>query len=135
MTPRAVRPPPTTGMHHVALNVFNFEATKAFYVEVLGLIVEWEPDGDNVYLTSGSDNIALHRVTKESASVNQRLDHIGFLIDDKNDVDTWHTYLASADIEIVEPPRAHRDGARSFYCRDPNGVTIQFIYHPPLAGG
>ncbi len=135
MTPRGVRPPPTTGMHHVALNVSNFEATKAFYVEVLGLTVEWEPDNDNVYLTSGSDNIALHRVAKESASVNQQLDHIGFLIDDKNDVDAWHTYLAGADIEIVEPPRAHRDGARSFYCRDPNGVTIQFIYHPPLAGG
>ena len=58
MTKRGVRPPPTTGMHHVAFNVSNFEATKAFYTEVLGLTVEWEPDDDNVYLTSGSDNIA-----------------------------------------------------------------------------
>ena len=134
MTKRGVRPPPTTGMHHVAFNVSNFEATKAFYTEVLGLNVEWEPDGDNVYLTSGSDNIALHRVIEAAARVNQRLDHVGFLLGNKNDVDTWHTYLASQDIEIVEPPRTHRDGARSFYCRDPNGVSIQFIYHPPLAG-
>lgn len=134
MTKRGVRPPPTTGMHHVAFNVSNFEATKAFYTEVLGLTVEWEPDDDNVYLTSGSDNIALHRVMEAVAPVNQRLDHVGFLLGNKNDVDTWHTYLASQDIEIVEPPRTHRDGARSFYCRDPNGVSIQFIYHPPLAG-
>ena len=134
MTKRGVRPPPTTGMHHVAFNVSNFEATKAFYTEVLGLNVEWEPDGDNVYLTSGSDNIALHRVIEAARAVNQQLDHVGFLIGNKNDVDVWHTYLASQDIEIVEPPRTHRDGARSFYCRDPNGVSIQFIYHPPLAG-
>lgn len=133
MTQRESRPPPTTGMHHVALNVSNFEATKTFYVEVLGLNVEWEPDEDNVYLTSGSDNIALHRVAEETATDAQRLDHIGFLMGEKNDVDTWHTYLTSADVEIVTPPRTHRDGARSFYCRDPNGVTIQFIYHPPLA--
>ncbi|MEC8833510.1 MAG: VOC family protein [Pseudomonadota bacterium] len=133
MTQRESRPPPTTGMHHVALNVSNFEATKAFYVEILGLAVEWEPDNDNVYLTSGSDNIALHRVTEASGAVSQRLDHIGFLIDEKDDVDSWHTYLLSADVQIVAPPRTHRDGARSFYCRDPNGVTIQFIHHPPLA--
>ena len=134
MTKRGVRPPPTTGMHHVAFNVSNFEATKAFYTEVLGLTVEWEPDNDNVYLTSGSDNIALHRVPRKTTPVDQRLDHIGFLMDNKNDVDTWHAYLTSHNIEIVEPPRTHRDGARSFYCRDPNGVNVQFIYHPPLAG-
>ena len=34
---------------------------KAFYVDVLGFRVEWEPDPDNVYLTSGVDNLALHR--------------------------------------------------------------------------
>ena len=120
-------------MRHVALNVSNFEATKAFNVEILGLAVEWEPDDDNVYLTSGSDNIALHRVTEASDAVSQQLDHIGFLIDEKSDVDSWHTYLLSADVQIVAPPRTHRDGATSFYCRDPNGVTIQFIHHPPLA--
>ena len=32
------------------------------------------------------------------------------------------------------PPRTHRDGARSFYCKNPEGATVQFIHHPPLAG-
>ena len=34
---------------------------KRFYVDLLGFEVEWEPDADNVYLSSGIDNLALHR--------------------------------------------------------------------------
>jgi hypothetical protein len=30
-------------------------------------------------------------------------------------------------------PRTHRDGARSFYCFDPAGNLVQFIYHPPIS--
>jgi hypothetical protein len=29
-------------------------------------------------------------------------------------------------------PRTHRDGARSFYCADPEGTVVQVIFHPPL---
>ena len=31
---------------------------------LLGFAVEWEPDPDNVYLTSGCDNLALHRALR-----------------------------------------------------------------------
>ena len=34
---------------------------KRFYVDLLGFAVEWEPIADNVYLSSGIDNLALHR--------------------------------------------------------------------------
>ncbi len=53
--------PPHLGLRHLALNVRDMAAMKAFYVGVLGFAVEWEPDPDNVYLTSGRDNLALHR--------------------------------------------------------------------------
>jgi catechol 2,3-dioxygenase-like lactoylglutathione lyase family enzyme len=36
-------------------------------------------------------------------------------------------------VDIVKPPKTHRDGARSFYCRDPDGNVVQFIHHPPIA--
>jgi hypothetical protein len=29
-------------------------------------------------------------------------------------------------------PRTHRDGARSFYCYDPEGAVVQVIHHPPV---
>jgi catechol-2,3-dioxygenase len=40
-----------------ALNVRDLPVMKRFYVEVLGFRVEWEPNAENVYLTSGSDNL------------------------------------------------------------------------------
>ena len=48
-------------MHHVALKVRKYDETRAFYINQIGLQIEWGPDSDNVYLTSGTDNIALHR--------------------------------------------------------------------------
>src|SRR6185436_4884133 len=53
--------PEHQGLRHLALNVRDPDAMKRFYVDLLGFTVEWEPDEDNVYLTSGTDNLALHR--------------------------------------------------------------------------
>ena len=125
--------PPMAGMRHVALHARRFDETLAFYRDVLGLRVEWQPDDDNVYLTSGNDNVAIHRAAGPVATSGQRLDHIGFILDAAEDVDAWHAYLAARGVAAEGPPRTHRDGARSFYCQDPEGTTVQFIHHPPLA--
>ncbi len=128
------RPGGLAGLRHVALFVDDLEAAEAFYVGLLGMGVEWRPDADNVYLTSGNDNLALHRLQGDaSMSGAQRLDHIGFILQSPAAVDDWHEYLRQADVVISAEPRTHRDGARSFYCRDPSGVTVQMIYHPPIA--
>ncbi|HAC34544.1 MAG TPA: glyoxalase [Gammaproteobacteria bacterium] len=130
----AERPPPTMGMHHVALFVDPLEACEHFYVELLGMAVEWRPDEDNVYLTGGSDNLALHRAQQPiKDQPGQRLDHIGFLLRKIDDVDLWHQFLVDHSVTIVAKPRTHRDGARSFYCLDPAGTRVQVIWHPPLA--
>ncbi|WP_455366027.1 VOC family protein [Kaarinaea lacus] len=126
------KPNSTIGMRHVALNVIDVDACERFYVDLMGMKVEWRPDPDNVYLTSGHDNLAIHRATDEANGA-QALDHIGFMLNDINDVDDWYKYLKANGVEIVKQPRTHRDGARSFYCLDPAGVVVQLIYHPPLA--
>jgi hypothetical protein len=36
-------------------------------------------------------------------------------------------------VVIKAAPRTHRDGARSFYCLDPDGNTVQFIFLPAPA--
>ena len=125
------KPNPTAGMRHVALNVTDVEACERFYVGLMGMKVEWRPDPDNIYLTSGNDNLAIHKSTQESNGA-QALDHIGVILNDINDVDVWYEYLKANGVEIVKQPKTHRDGARSFYCLDPAGVTVQLIYHPPL---
>jgi len=129
------RPEPTLGLRHVALQVRDLEACERFYTELLGMRVEWRPDPDNVYLTGGADNLALHRVAGPHADVaQQRLDHIGYMLKHIEQVDAWHAFLKESGVRILKEPRSHRDGARSFYCLDPDGNVVQLIYHPPLAG-
>ena len=123
----------TLGLRHVALNVRDIGICERFYVDLLGMAVEWRPDADNVYLTSGNDNLALHRVDGTTASTGQRLDHVGFFIASPEQVDDWHTFLKTNGVEIKAAPRTHRDGARSFYCTDPEGTVVQVIFHPPIA--
>jgi len=128
-------PGKTLGMRHIALNVADIEACERFYVDLLGMRVEWRPDADNVYLTSGTDNLALHRVAAGvPAGKQQRLDHIGFFVASEAQVDEWYAYLKTNNVNLKATPRTHRDGARSFYCADPEDTVIQIIYHPPIAG-
>ena len=128
------RPNPTGGLRHVALYVKDLEAAEGFYTGLLGMAVEWRPDADNLYLSSGNDNLALHRAPPgHDMTGPQHLDHIGFILRAPEDVDAWHDYLASHGVTILAKPRTHRDGARSFYCRDTDGNTVQMIFHPPIA--
>lgn len=125
--------PAHAGLRHLALNVRDLPAMKVFYVDVLGFAVEWEPDADNIYLTSGVDNLALHRSATVPAAVASPLDHLGLIVRTADDVDRWAAYLEGAGVTIDAKPRTHRDGARSCYFRDPDGNRIQIIHHPPIS--
>lgn len=128
------RPRPTLGLRHVALTVNDLEACERFYVELLGMAVEWRPDPDNLYLTSGCDNLALHQAAPGLRQDGpQRLDHIGFVLGAAEEVDAWYAFLRRHGVVLKSGPRTHRDGARSFYCLDPDGNAVQMIYHPPIA--
>jgi len=119
------------GLRHVALFIKNFDECAHFYTELLGMKVVWQPDADNLYLSSGTDNLALHRASHEFvAAKHQRLDHIGFFLGERDEVDQWHRYLCEHNTTIIAPPKDHRDGTSSFYCADPDGNVIQMIYYP-----
>ena len=129
------RPDATLGMRHVALCVRNLPACEAFYVGLLGMRVEWQPDEQNLYLTNGPDNLALHQAGPGAWNeAPQRLDHIGFFLTEPEAVDEWYAFLKAQGVRLRSEPRTHRDGARSFYCYDPDGTKVQLIYHPPVVG-
>ena len=125
------RPPESSGLHHVALYVEDMAACENFYIDLMGMKVEWRPDDENVYLTSGHDNLALHHTSKKIDG-RQRLDHIGFIMRKPEDVDEWFEFLKQHGAAMRTEPRTHRDGASSFYCEDPAGTVVQIIYHQPL---
>ena len=126
--------PRLLGLRHVALNVRNVRQSVEFYCSVLGMTVEWEPDPDNVYLTSGADNLAIHKLPegREPGAV-QSVNHIGFIVARPEDVDAVAAEVQARGIQLAEPVKTHRDGARSFYFRDPDGILIQVLYHPPIS--
>ena len=128
------RPTATLGMRHVALYVRDMAACEHFYVDLLGMQVEWRPDAANLYLTCGPDNLALHQAPDSKRDeLQQRLDHIGFFIASPEAVDVWFAFLQQHGVKMRAAPRTHRDGARSFYCYDPDGTLVQIIHHPPVA--
>jgi catechol 2,3-dioxygenase-like lactoylglutathione lyase family enzyme len=149
--------PSHIGLRHLALNVRRLDEMKHFYVDLLGFSVEWEPDPDNLYLSSGTDNLALHRSTSvvpdggdraaaaegsapetgaaaADIGAGQALDHLGLIVRTPGDVDQWAAFLEGRGVTIEAKPRTHRDGARSCYFRDPDGNAVQIIYHPPISG-
>jgi catechol 2,3-dioxygenase-like lactoylglutathione lyase family enzyme len=142
--------PTHAGLRHLALNVRRFDEMKRFYVDLLGFAVEWEPDADNVYLSSGIDNLALHRASiaappptavppaasppAVSPPAVSPLDHLGLIVREAEDVDRWAAFLETSGVVMDSRPRTHRDGARSCYFRDPDGNSVQIIHHPPISG-
>lgn len=122
------------GLRHVALNVRDVQKSLQFYSEILGMQLEWMPDPENAYLTSGQDNLALHQLPsgREPGPV-QMVHHIGFIVRRPENVDEWAERLRKRGIALAQEPKTHRDGARSFYFHDPDGLLIQLIYHAPLS--
>ena len=127
--------PTHLGIRHLALHARQLEAMSAFYIDVMGFSIEWEPDADNVYLSSGTDNLALHRARPPAAGAveTSALDHFGVVVRAAEDVDRWAAFLESRGVRLDAQPRTHRDGARSCYLRDPDGNRIQIIHHPPIS--
>ncbi len=125
------RPSGMVGIRHIALFVQDLALAVDFYTRIMGMQIEWQPDDDNVYLTNQGDVLALHRVD-DMPSAQQRLDHIGFVLNRLEDVDDWHHYFVQSGVKITEAPKTHRDGSRGFYCLDAVGHLLELIYHPPI---
>lgn len=123
------------GLRHLALKVTAMAPMRAFYEDVLGMRAVWEPDADNLYLSSGLDNLALHVMSAEERAGGRdtRLDHFGFIAPDQKTVETLHERLARAGVPIKTPLRRHRDGSVSFYLSDPDGNTVQILYEPHVS--
>ena len=123
-------------MRHIALKVTDVAKAKQFYREIFGMDVVWEPDPQNVYLSSGCDNIALHEVTERFAgnAEERQLDHLGFVVESIERVKQLEQEFRRRGVTIVHPFKIHRDGSASFYCADPDGIVIQLLYEPTLSG-
>ena len=134
--------PTHRGLRHVALRVTDLARSRAFYERFLDMKVVWEPDSDNVYFSSGSDNLALHQIGPAELAQyqpprGQLLDHVGVILQSPAHVDEMFQDVrqdaAQYGATIAKPPKHHRDGSYSFYFTDPDGNVIQALYEPTLS--
>ena len=130
------------GLRHLALRVTSLARSRAFYEQLLGMKVVWEPDADNAYFSSGTDNLALHQISKNELAdyqppKAQLLDHVGVILESPQAVDRMYRAVEPAigrlGGTIAQPPKQHRDGSYSFYFCDPDGNVIQALYEPTIS--
>jgi len=126
------------GLRHLALKVTDLARARKFYEELFGMKVVWEPDPENVYLSSGPDNLALHQipaadVARYRSAESQLLDHLGFIMDSTASVDRLQKQAERFGAAIVKPAKQHRDGSYSFYMADPDGNVVQVLYEPTIS--
>ena len=128
------------GLWHLALKVTDLGKSRSFYQTFFGMQVVWQPDADNVYLSSGRDNLALHQIpTSEIDGYRSRhgqwLDHLGFIMDSPEAVDRLFAQAQQHGVKVVQGPKRHRDGSYSCYLADPDENTVQVLYEPTVSGG
>ena len=127
------------GLWHLALKVMDLSRSRAFYETLFGMKVVWQPDAENVYLSSGSDNLALHQIPSSELAgykgrQNQFLDHLGVIMETPDAVDALYQQVQRAGHTVTQPPKRHRDGSYSFYLADPDGNMVQVLYEPTISG-
>lgn len=121
--------PKNASLRHVALAVHQLDECEKFY-NLLGMSTGLKTE-DYVYLTHGDDNLSLHCVTDDFLG-NQRLEHIGFSIDSIEAVNQLHQDAITHNLTILCPPKTFGIGTTSFSVLDPDGIEVEFTYHPPM---
>lgn len=130
--------PAIRGLRHLALRVTDLGRSRAFYEHVFGMRVVWHPDADNLYLSSGTDNLALHQIPSAELEQyqparGQFLDHFGMIMETPEAVDRMFDHVERNGATIVKRPKSHRDGSYSFYLADPDGNIVQVLYEPTIS--
>jgi catechol 2,3-dioxygenase-like lactoylglutathione lyase family enzyme len=109
-------------MGHVAICVKDIPQAINFYRE-LGMELAWQ-DQDWAYLKAGQDGLALLGPDYRGAGP-----HFGFTFRERDELDRHHRRLKEAGI-LVGEIHDHRDGTASFYSKDLDHNTIEFLYEP-----
>ncbi|HXC62645.1 MAG TPA: VOC family protein [Nitrospiria bacterium] len=130
---------PLQGLRHLAIRVTDIQKARDFYQGLLGMKTVWEPDPENVYLSSGQDNLALHQIPNAELAryhqgIGQFMDHFGFLVENPEEVEEVFKKMETAGVRIIKPVKRHRDGSISFYMTDPDKNVIQILYEPTISG-
>jgi catechol 2,3-dioxygenase-like lactoylglutathione lyase family enzyme len=137
--------PAITGVHHFSPTVRDIEASAAWYTDVFGMIRvpatfphhDLEETGYAILLFEPNSGLLIglhHHDANEGEPFDEKrtgLDHIGFRVATRGDLDRWATKLDGLGIAHTGP----RDitGPTPFSTlvfRDPDNIQLELIYSP-----
>jgi catechol 2,3-dioxygenase-like lactoylglutathione lyase family enzyme len=121
--------PKNASLRHIALAVNKLDECEQFY-NLLGMQTELKTT-DYVYLAGNGDNISLHKINAVFEGV-QRLEHIGFSLDSIQSVDHLYQEAIKQRLTVLSAPKTFGIGTHSFSILDPDGIEVEFTYHPPM---
>ncbi len=113
----------TIRLSHVIYNVTDLEASKAFYVDILGLQISDE-DRENVYLRAMEER-GHHSVVLKKSS-NASVEVLGFKTFDEEDLDRAEAFFKSKGCPTSWIERPYQ--GRTLLTTDHHGMPIEF-YH------
>jgi catechol 2,3-dioxygenase-like lactoylglutathione lyase family enzyme len=116
----------TQGLTHVHLIVADLDRSLRFYSRVFGMVEQFRDGPSMVFLrTPGSqDSLTLNEQPRDERIGRGGVDHIGFRLVDKNDLDGAVQEVLEAGGQLVERGE-HQPGAPYAYVEDPDGYVIE----------
>jgi glyoxylase I family protein len=137
----ADRPGSLSAIQHVALTVTDVEASVGWYQRVLGLdrLMELPHEGGFGVLLATPDLrvfVVLHHHDANDgqgfSEVRTGLDHLGFLVEDLDELTRWRTWFIDNDVaQSPITPLEDFDGSVLVF-RDPDGIQLE-LYAPAAA--
>jgi glyoxylase I family protein len=128
--------PDVSGIHHVSVTVTDLERSVPWYSELLGLtklMEEPHPDGNGYTVVLGKPDwsmcVGLHtHPTNEHERFSESrtgLDHIGFMVSGRAELDAWESSLAERGVE--HSPVNDQGGYAVLVFRDPDNIQLEFM--------
>ena len=112
----------TTGIDHVVLHVSDPEASKTFYVDVLGLTVD-HGSGSHIFLRCGPQLIGLFRAPEGTGfEPGHDVNHLALNVA-AGSYDDIRARLEAAGIKVSGRP----GDDRCIYFHDPDGHMLQIV--------
>jgi catechol 2,3-dioxygenase-like lactoylglutathione lyase family enzyme len=116
----------TRGLTHVHLVVEDLDRSLRFYTEVFGMEEQFRDGPSMVFLSTpgAEDSITLNGQPGDPRIGRGGVDHVGFRLVDKADLDDAVRQVEAAGGSVVERGE-HRPGVPYAYVSDPDGYLIE----------
>lgn len=127
--------PLVRALDHINIRTADLAATKAVFIDVLGLSEGWRPPFPfpGAWLYAGDKDV-VHLVqveTPAAASDGSSLDHFAFDIDDYDEA-LRRVEVSGLSYRAIKTPGT---SVKQIFVRDPNGVTIELNWKGPTPRG